>query len=124
MGDPLNPIVPIQPLAPEPVDSTRIQRIAREQQRESAPDWQTPGDDTEGEREQQFEDDYDPDWGKWETVEAVADDEPAAEPDRAWDPALGHDRRGDEHATGYDSTGDGLAGDDDERPGPHIDITA
>ncbi|HEX3802952.1 MAG TPA: hypothetical protein VHV75_08950 [Solirubrobacteraceae bacterium] len=114
MGDPLNPIVPILPTMPTPPDSVPIRRIEREQQREAAPDWQTPEDDSKDEREQQFDDDYDPDWGKWNTLEPVSGDQPISGADEAWDPGLGHDRRADDRSSD----------DDDERPGPHIDITA
>lgn len=117
MGDPLNPIVPILPTIPTSPDTTRIRPIEREQQRESAPDWQSPEEESKDETEGQFEDDYDPDWGKWVTVEPVSDGEPAPEPDRGWDPALGEDRRSEQRPADDDH-------DDDEPPRPHIDITA
>jgi hypothetical protein len=87
--DALNPMVPIQPTAPRPPDSTRVTRVERDQQREPDPDWQqAPGDGSGHRHEQDYEDDYDPDWGRWLTEQAASD-------------------------------GD----DDQEPPGPHIDIT-
>ena len=71
--DPLHPLVPIQPAPPVPPDYTRVQRIERDHQRESAPDWQGPAEeDDEEQREEQFEDDYDPDWSD-KTAEAYND---------------------------------------------------
>jgi hypothetical protein len=118
MGDPLNPIVPIHPAPLEPPAYARVTPIEREQQREPAPDWDQAEEDAQEEREQEYDDDYDPDWGKWAPLEPVSEEEPAPETKRArtaWDPARSGDRR--VHSESADDA-------DDERPGPHIDITA
>ena len=69
--DPLHPLVPIQPAPPVPPDYTRVQRVAREQQRESDPEWQHSPDDEE--EEEQFEGGNDPDRSGTPAAEAYND---------------------------------------------------
>src|ERR1700761_6042237 len=98
--DPLHPLVPIQPAPPVSPDYTRVQRIARDQQRESDPDWQgSPDEEAEDrQREEQCEDDYDPNWSNTaaaepyndhgELTEAPGTSEPAPNAQRPWNPRL------------------------------------
>ena len=128
--DPLHPLVPIQPAPPVPPDYTRIQRIERDHQRESQPDWQqSPEEDADDERrDEQLEDDYDPDWSDPAAAETGYNDHgvltelPADGTDTApgagapsWDPRHQGERRARPRS-----------GDDpeDPDPGPHIDIMA
>jgi hypothetical protein len=125
--DPLHPLVPIQPAPPVPPDYTRVQRIERDQQRESEPDWQHSSDEEdEGEqRDEQFEDDYDPDWSDTAAAETYNDhgeltespgtgeSTPAAP--KPWNPRLQAERRARPRPSDEP---------DDEEPGPHIDIIA
>jgi hypothetical protein len=119
MGDPLNPIVPVEPPVYTPPDTTRVQRIERDQQREPAPDWErSPKEGSEDEPDEQFDDGYDPNWGKWDSIEQAGEDERPDEsmtgPEEARQPDSGHDRRAE-------ST---RADDGDDEPRQHIDIIA
>jgi hypothetical protein len=112
-----------------PPDYTRVQRIARDQQREPEPDWQqSPDEDAENEqRREQFEDDYDPDWSDTAAAEVYNDhgeltESPTASQDVAApgapqprDPRLEGERRGRPGSTDEP---------EDPEPGPHIDIIA
>lgn len=119
--DPLHPLPPIQPLAPAVPDSpARIQRIEREQQRESPPNRERPPQRDDGD-EREFDDSYEPDWDAWKTVEAVEEAgldefEPRSERRDAWDAGGSGDRRTVDDAAEVE--------DDEDRPGPHIDISA
>jgi hypothetical protein len=124
--DPLHPMVPIQPASPTPPDYTRIQRIERDQQREPAPDWQrSPEDDAEGEEpEEQFEDDYDPDWSDTTAAEAYDDhgalidgatSDSAPETGTRWNRRVDGERRSAPRSSEEPA---------DDEPGPHIDIIA
>jgi hypothetical protein len=109
-----------------PPDYTRVQRIERDQQRDSEPDWQQSPDeeDEAGHGDEQFEDDYDPDWSDTAAAEVYNDhgeltespgtSEPATEPRSPWNPRLKGDRRAKPR----------LSEPEDEDPGPHIDIIA
>lgn len=123
--DPLHPLVPIQPAPPVPPDYTRVQPIERDQQRESEPDWQrSPEEEDEEQRDEQFEDDYDPDWSETpaeayndhgELTESPGTSEPDPDAHRPWNPRLQADRRARPRPS---------EDPEDEEPGPHIDIIA
>jgi hypothetical protein len=144
--DPLHPLVPIEPPAPTPPKYNRVERIDRDPQGDSGPDWQGEhghGSDEE-EPEQQFEDDYDPDWSDPAAVEPYGPDgavhegavhdtvdlsserdmraehERELESEHRWDPHVDGERRA--HPRDQDGSGD----DDDAGPEPpqHIDISA
>lgn len=137
--DPLHPLVPIQPPAPTPPTYNRVQRIERDPQGDSGPDWQRKrGQDSDKEQEEeQFEDDYDPDWSDPAAVEPYGPDAAAheavdlsteqalrAELDRKltaarkWDPRIDGERRSRPREAGEDGEDGG------PDPGPHIDISA
>lgn len=124
--DPLHPLVPIEPPAPTPPDYKRVERVDRDGQQPDARNWgRGSGDDAEEETQQQFEDDYDPDWsdpagtepygpdGAGHDAAAAVDVRP--EPHENWDPRTHPERRARPHDA-----------DDDADPGsgPHIDISA
>jgi hypothetical protein len=124
--DPLHPLVPIQPPAPMPPTYNRVERIERDPQGDSGPDWQrNPEDETEEDEQQQFEDDYDPEWSDPAAVEpygpdgvtheaatgATTDPNLTPAPEQEWNPRIDGERRS--HAR-----------DEDDDPGPHIDISA
>jgi hypothetical protein len=140
--DPLHPLVPIQPPAPTPPNYNRVQRVQRDPQEDSGPDWQGERgrQQSEQEADEQFEDDYDPDWSDPAAVEPYGADgvqhENAAAIDlnserelkseleqrlkrvRKWNPRADGERRA--HPRAADDP------DDDDGPDPeqHIDISA
>jgi len=123
--DPLHPLVPIQPAPPAPPDYTRIQRIERDHQRDAEPDWQRSEDDGENEpREEQFEDDYDPDWSDTAAAEAYDDHGAPTEGTRS-DSAAGTGLQWNRRAHGDRRAHPRPAEDpEDDAPGPHIDMIA
>ena len=114
--DPLHPLPRIEPAAPAPPERTRVQRVEREQDHESPPDRERPPQ-RDSQDADQFEDDYDPDWNDWKTIDpsaAVEDLDPDPQP--GWDSSAHPDRR---------AAPDRRDGPDCEPPGPpHIDIIA
>ncbi len=118
--DPLNPLVPIEPPAPAAPRYNRVERIERDQQREPQPNWEEAQQDNRGD-DQQFEDEYEPDWGEpasgYGPDGHVHDAGSADIPDSArnWDPRLQGERRSARRKPGER---------DDDVGGPHIDITA
>lgn len=125
--DPLHPLVPIQPAPPVPPDYTRVQRIQRDQQREPEPDWQQSpdGEADDQRRDEQFEDEYDPNWSDTAAAETYNDhgeltdgpaaSDPAHTSQPAWNPRLHGERRSRPRSSGDP---------EDQEPGPHIDIIA
>ena len=126
--DPLHPLLPIQPAPLVPPDYTRVQRIQRDQQRESEPDWQHSPDDEadDRQRQEQFEDDYDPNWSEpaatdtyndhGELTDAAGLSEPAPAAPKPGNPRLQQERRSRPRSS---------ADPEDQDPdGPHIDIVA
>jgi hypothetical protein len=122
--DPFHPLLPIEPARPAPPDYVRVERVARDQDREAAPDWSGPeqGDrDDEGAGEH-FDDAYDPAWPDPASADTgyhadghAPQPPPATVPNAGWHPARdGERRRGRPEAPGPD---------DGEDP-QHIDITA
>lgn len=137
--DPLHPLVPIQPPAPTPPNYNRIQRVERDPQEDSGPDWQRKRgqQQSDDEAEEQFEDDYDPDWSDPAAVEpygpdgvqhesaALVDVDPAVV--EKWDPRVHGERRTrprDGDAPTAAPSGDDDAGGGSPDPGGHIDISA
>lgn len=116
--EPLNQVPPIQPVIPPVVRSERVPRVQRDEQREPARDDEHPPQPDQ----EEFEDSYDEEWQDWRALSAppvsaelpAPEDPEAVRQDSPPIPA-NLDRRGS-----YDPP----AGPDDERPGPHIDITA
>ena len=143
--DPLHPLVPIQPPAPMPPSYNRVERIERDPQHDSGPDWQRDSDEeTEEESQDQFEDDYDPEWSDPAAVEPYGPDgvlhdaatvvDPAPAPEREWNPRIDGERRGRPRDERDDGNGSDDANDSDDlddsdddsgpEPGQHIDISA
>jgi hypothetical protein len=121
--DPLHPFVPIQPPPPTPPTYGRVERIQRDGQRESHPDWERDSEETADEEQQgKFEDEYDPDWTDPASAEPYGPDgtqhdtgiEVELGPEREWDPRADDERR---------SRPRGPADDADSGSG-HIDISA
>jgi hypothetical protein len=123
--DPLHPLVPIQPAPPVPPDYTRVRKIERDQDREAEPDWQRPDDDAEDQgREDQFEDDYDPNWSDTAAAEAYDDHgAPTDGPRSDSAPQRGSQRNRRLHGERRSAPRPSEDPEDDA-PGPHIDITA
>ena len=112
-----------------PPTYNRVERIERDPPGDSGPDWQRNSEDeTEEDEQQQFEDDYDPEWSDPAAVEpygpdgvpheaatGVTDPTPAPAPKQEWNPRIDGERRS--HPRDED---------DDAGPdlGPHIDISA
>ena len=140
--DPLHPLVPIQPPAPTPPNYNRVQRVERDPQDDPGPDWQGKrgGQQSQQEPEEQFEDDYDPDWSdpaavepygadgiQHDTATAVEVELPAVE---KWDPRTDGERRARPRDAEDSGGADGAIADQDAGddvgpdPGPHIDISA
>ena len=125
--DPLHPRVPIQPAPPVPPDYTRVQRIERDQQRESEPDWQRPSDQgsDDEQRDEDLQDEYEPEWSETAGAETYNDhgeltDGPGpsgstAGARRPYNPRLQGERRARPRSTDDP---------EDQEPGPHIDIIA
>jgi len=125
--DPLHPLVPIQPAPLVPPDYKRVQRIQRDERRDSDPDWQQSPDDESDEQQhdEQLEDDYDPGWSDTAAAETYNDhgaltegpgvSDSATNPPSDWNPELQGDRR-----SGPRPSDDP----EDQDPGPHIDIIA
>jgi hypothetical protein len=124
-------MVPIQPPAPTPPTYNRVERIDRDGQGDSGPDWQrSPEDETDEDAQEQFEDVYDPEWSDPAAVEPYGPDgaphdiatpaaDPTPTPEREWNPRIDGERRS--HPRDEDEDEDDDVGPD---PGPHIDISA
>lgn len=122
--DPLHPFVPITPPPPAAPTYGRVERIERDGQRRQHPDWEQESEDESGQKppDDQYEDEYDPDWSDPGAVEPYGPDganheggqhhdaisvELSAE--RKWDPRIHGDRRsrprdpdeGDDPGTGH-----------------------
>ena len=119
--DPLHPFVPIQPPPPTPPTYGRVERIQRDGQRESHPDWER-GSEEQGDEEGQFEDDYDPDWTDPAAAEPYGPDgaqhdtgtETELDAQHEWNPRTDAERRSGSRSRAQDAD-----------PGSgHIDISA
>ncbi len=124
--DPFHPLLPIEPAPLGPPDYARVERVAREQQREAAPDWgQSDADAEDGEAASEgFDDAYEEGWTDPTSAAAgyqadghVVQPPTTRPPDPEWDPARDGERR---HRQG----GSGDRGSDDGEAGKHIDIRA
>jgi hypothetical protein len=96
-----------------PPSYNRVERIQRDPQHDSGPDWQHNSDEeTEEESQEQFEDDYDPEWSDPAAVEPYGPD------------GVLHDAATDSENANYsEDSGDSDDGSGPE-PGQHIDISA